>query len=55
MSMVGNGVIEVSAGTGEGVGGMVNGTGLKRPLDGQYFCTTLLCNNIEVALRRSIL
>ena len=30
-------------------------TSLKRPLDGQYFCTTLLCNNIEVAPRRSIL
>ena len=28
---------------------------LKRPLDGQYFCTMLLCNNIDVAPRRSIL
>ena len=28
---------------------------LKRPLNGQYFCTTLLCNKINDPLRRSIL
>ena len=28
---------------------------VKQPLDGQYFCTILLCNNIDVAPRRSVL